>query len=261
MTTLGDAHELEATQINYLDGEIPQALKMLYAYHSDIREVTEEEVEMLASRQHLYKQHIPPTPHNLSALRHLPKAVLLRDPEDIVQAYGRAQARKLQDTFHEFAGYRGREAWITRAKELGLLDDLRWFYREWEKEAERHPETTRVVYFEDLVQRPRHVVNEVEEMLGLPLSQDVELAKERYSGRSPVYYMLRSLRISLFRIKQRIPLVRRLSFSEWRSERRRRQVRGLAAARRGVPRHRQPEAEPRSHSTKANTRPPFTRLP
>lgn len=213
MATLGEAHGIEATQVNHLAGAPPEELKILASYHSDIREVTDDEVAMLESDRHVYKQHIPPTDHNLDALRHLPKAVLLRDPEDIVQAYGRAQARKLQNEFPEFAGYEGREAWLARAEEVGLLDDLRWFHDRWAEEAERFPETTKVIHFADLIERPRHVVNEVETILGLPLSQEVELAKERYSGRPPVYYKLRNLRIALFRIKQKIPILRWFSLT------------------------------------------------
>lgn len=206
LDTLGKLHSLEAKQILLRDQPAPENLRLLHCYHSDMREITADHAALFAHGQKLFKQHIPPSPGNIGLLTGTKKVVLLRHPEQIIEAYCRAEAKGLHQPRVEFSDCKTPEEWKAKAAENGLLGDLQWFHDQWTAEAAAHPEEILTLGFEELVENSEESLNRVEAHFGLPVSERVKLSKVRYSGNSRFY--IQSVK-ALKKLKK-IPVLRRI---------------------------------------------------
>lgn len=182
MDTLGKLHDLPARQVFFRDHPMPAGMSLLPKYHSDIREFTPNEIQRFMDSSAVYKQHIPPTANNLSLLKGHKKVVLLRPPMEIVEAYWRAEKKRLHEPRAEFEGAGTIEAWNARAGENGLLSDLALFHDGWTREAQSETECVLTVAYAELIGDAASVINRVERFFGLPETNGtIELSKKRYS--------------------------------------------------------------------------------
>lgn len=188
MVTLGKLHNLRSQQVFFPENAIPSNLRLLHKYHSDIREICESQVCQFSTSRQYYKQHVPPTDHNLRLLFKIKKVILLREPEDIIEAYYRAEMTGVHETRKEFSSGKTIADWHDIAKRKGLLGDLRWFYDTWTDEGIRHTDANLIVHYEDLVHNATKIVNDIEQHFGLPRTGVVNLSKQLYS-RYPLYLM------------------------------------------------------------------------
>lgn len=193
MVTLGRAHGLAVEQLFFPHLPPPSRTRVLHRYHSDVRELEKEVVHAFSTGDRIFKQHIPPTRDNLRLLRPIRKVILLRPPEEIVQAYFRAERRGLHRPREEFRGCDTADDWVLRAGEIGLLDDLSWFQGGWREEGKAHPEQCLTIGFRELTRDTTRTVNAVESFLGLSTSDAVSLSRERYSRESPARRRMRHL--------------------------------------------------------------------
>lgn len=176
LKTLAEAHNFESHQLIFKDFERPADYEILPRYHSDFRELRDDIVFQF-KEDVLFKQHIPPTQNNLNLLKGTKKVVLLRKPEEIIEAYYRATMKRIHEPRAEFEEVKSLDEWKERAKKIGLEQDLNRFYNTWLEQ-----EDTLVVYYDEVVSNVSSVINQIEEYFGLPHTKnEVILAKERYS--------------------------------------------------------------------------------
>lgn len=75
---------------------------------------------------------------------------------------------------------------LDASKKIGLLNDLEMFYSKWESTNDED-KNLKIIYYKDLINEPKEVINEVEEFFEIELSNDdITLLKERYSRRNKV---------------------------------------------------------------------------
>ncbi len=195
MTTMSRLHRIPAMQMDLRERPCPLEVRVLHRHHADICDIAPQQAEAFGASDRIFKQHTPPTEHNLRLLESVRKAILLRKPQEIVEAYYRAGRKKLMTSRSGLSGCHTIEAWNEIARENGMLNDLEWFYREWLTEARRDPETNLVVEYRDLVQQPRAIINLIEKHFGLPLSSTVVLSKKRYSRHPFYFYILPAIKM------------------------------------------------------------------
>ncbi len=66
MVTLGELHKISSTQdFSIKSNELPKGSNIIHTVHSDIREITQENVNKFNQRNMFYKQHIFPSDNNL----------------------------------------------------------------------------------------------------------------------------------------------------------------------------------------------------
>jgi hypothetical protein len=183
VTTLGQVYERPATQDFFNDQTLPEGYPILCGYHSDMRLITDEQVRRWMGTDAFYKQHIAPTPENLEKLRGTKIVLLLRDAEEIVLAYRRAEQARLHPERSEFAGCATEQEWLDQAVRCGLRHELQRWARAWLDD----PGPKLVIQQRELVADPDKAVAAIADFWGLPRPpKSVDLAYVRYSrGRPP----------------------------------------------------------------------------
>jgi len=179
--TLLKYYHLDGEQsAEFKQNQSPENCQALHNYHSDVRELVASDVTQFESQKHLFKQHIYPSAGNLTALKGLKKVVLLRNPDDIIQAYKRGVQSNVHKEMKGFEGINSDEEWSERAKQIGLVNDLKFFYSEWSNTQDPN---TLIVHYEDLMTNPTEEFKKIESFWGLnPCSEQITLVKARYSG-------------------------------------------------------------------------------
>ena len=207
MDTLGRLHKLPATQTSYRNKHYPvprELSPLLTDYHSDLREFAVEDIEQFTAPDAFHKQHVPPTRHNLELLRTKKKVVLLRNPEDIIEAYARATRVGIAKPIGGLSRASSAKKRKALADTLGITADLYFFYDGWVRERQEKPAYTHIVFYGDLMQNPKRVVNMVEAFFGLPLSPSVKLSKKRYSRYPTVRYGWQRVTKRVSRLSKRV---------------------------------------------------------
>jgi hypothetical protein len=178
MSTLGEIHGLDFAQVELRQLSRAPGMKHLHIHHPDIVELDLETANEFSDPTKVYKQHIPPTKNNIDILGRQPIVVLLRDPDDVLDAYHRA-FRSYAMSSNGVDRRLSRQGWRQHAESVGLADDIRLFHHGWT--AADHEDLI-VVGFDDLVADPKNVLNAVERHFGLPETvTDIELRKDRYT--------------------------------------------------------------------------------
>ena len=182
METLGKLHKLPYRQLSLKELELPKETRLIQRFHSDIRELQSSQVKCFDSSGSIYKQHIPPTKNNIALLKSVKKVVLLRDPCEIINAYFRAEKKKLHRPLSGFKSSMSLSEWQSQASQNGLLEDLIWFNKKWREEAANNDENTLIISYADLVSNPLNTINIVEGFYEVKKSRNVKLSKRRYSN-------------------------------------------------------------------------------
>lgn len=186
LATLGRLHSIPAQQIDLQMDRSLDDYKVLSEIHFDQGQLNRQLVRRFTAKNKFFKQHILPTENNRHLLQGRPKVVLLREPEHILLSYRRTVKAGMRSkdpnksTGHVrqlMAGCHTNADWLERAREIGLVDELTRFYEGWAGNDDEQL----VIHFDDLVQRPGAIVNEIEDYFGLPRSSNVTLSKERYT--------------------------------------------------------------------------------
>ena len=195
MKTVSNLHNMPSYQLSWKNFRYPEWTKLIHHYHSDIRELSEDITQEFRDMKKIYKQHIPPTKNHLKLLRDIKKVILLREPEEIIAAYYRANRKKLHKPRPEFQDCKSIEDWKKRARQNGLLEDLNWFYSQWFEESCNYPDNNILISYHELINYPKQTINKIEYFYNLPISKNVNLEKARYSRfRFPVFSKLKELR-------------------------------------------------------------------
>jgi hypothetical protein len=216
-------------------GDVPEYGSMA-RFHREVQEIRPEILETVQRGDALHKYHFPPTQRNQDLLSSVKKVILLRDPVEVVQAYWRGDrsgSHPVRDL--RFVDCWSERSWIARAEKVGLTDEMRRFSAGWEA----HEGDKLIIHYEDLVRQPKETINKVERYFSLPVSPEVELARERYSRRPErerrwlvsLGRVVRRIRVALKEISRL--LLARLGF--WALIRARRARRRESSARSAAP--------------------------
>jgi hypothetical protein len=184
VATLGESHGLPVASQQLRD-EILLRRRIAPGYwhaaqfhRRDFVEIDDRIASLIAGPDLLAKFHFPPTPTNQAVLREVKKVILLRDPTEVVSAYRRGEETGSWPTkSYEFAFCFSEDGWQRRARETGLIDELRRFAEGWRE----HDGEKLVIESAELVADPRGALARVEAYFGLPISGSVELRQERFS--------------------------------------------------------------------------------
>jgi len=182
MDTLGKVCKMPAQQLFKKELSKPKELPILSNLHSDMREYSSKEIDIFTQNNKIYKQHIPPTENNLLLLRDKKKVILLRNCDEIISAYWRAENSGIHSNFKKIHNLEvsSKEEWIKASRKAGLYDDLKFFYKGWLKES--NSKNCLTVSYNELIQNPKKVINEIEFFFDLPITNhSIELSKKRYS--------------------------------------------------------------------------------
>jgi len=181
LETFSVLHGLPSSQIDLKHLPIPKNFSSLGRIHQDVVNLDKATYSKLIQPDYLYKQHIPPTTNNIGLLKNQKKVILIRrNLKDIVLAYRRAVQKKIHRHFKDFLGCKSESDWFRRAQEVGLLNELNTFREGWLEEG-RKSENTHIVFYSELINNPKEVLNSIEMFLGFPVSDKVALSKRRYS--------------------------------------------------------------------------------
>lgn len=201
LDTLAKMYGFEAEQVILQGLKAPSDLNLLHKYHSDIREYSDRDMDEFCKESKFYKQHIPPTENNKRLLKGFKKVILLRDPKEIIEAYWRAERKKIHKKRTEFNGVDSVEGWINRAEEIGLLEDLNFFYDGWNAEED---ESTIKISYNDITQNTAETIQYIEMFFGLKkVSNYTELSKKRYSRNNKICDIKEKLVLILNKFKRR----------------------------------------------------------
>lgn len=180
LKTLGKIHKLETTQSNeFKENPVPESTEILHKYHTDVREVSQENVLDFQSKSIIYKQHIYPSKNNLAQLASTKKIILLRNTKDVILAYKRGIEKKVHNKVEGFSENMEEDEWLECAKGIGLSSDLNSFYTIWKNIDD---ELTLVVHYEELIKNTSKEINRIENFLGLKRTKKkIKLSKKRYT--------------------------------------------------------------------------------
>ena len=153
--------------------------RQLERFHRhEVAELSEEVVAAVTRKTSLAKLHFPPTRNNQALLASSPKVILLRDPEEVVHAYQRGdETGEFKLRHPRFCFCFSQAAWMHRARELGVLDELRRFVDGWRA----HAGDKLLVESRELIERPAEALARIEDYLGLTHSGAPELARVRFT--------------------------------------------------------------------------------
>ena len=169
MVTLGKLHNLEATQdFSFRFNRSPELSNKIHQVHSDIRELTKNEIEKFSRRDRFYKQHVFPSPKNLSLLDDIKKVILLRDPEEILFSYRRGQQQNHNSLPDGYAENISKKELLHKAKKDGFYKDITYFRETWMEKAKA--DTTLFIEYKDYIQNPQKTINEIEHFFELPIT-------------------------------------------------------------------------------------------
>ncbi|MEA3497054.1 MAG: sulfotransferase domain-containing protein [Bacteroidota bacterium] len=182
MKTIGKLHFIEAMQLFALDLPVPNNLKILQEFHTDIKELDDKHAKIFSNETKIFKQHLPPTVNNIERLKSTKKVVLLREPDEIIQSYKRSFNKNLSSGLKRFEGVETDDEWIKEASKSGLKEDLDFFYNKWKSEEGKN---TMIIYYKDLMSDAKKVINQIESFFDIPLTKKkFSLSKVRYSQTS-----------------------------------------------------------------------------
>jgi len=186
MLTLSKYHKIEAEQdFDFAENDIPEGCKVLHRLHSDIRELTGNDLARLSDTSKINKQHIYPSSNNIQFFVDIKKVVLLRSPDEIVLAYRRGAMKEVHSLVPGYNTNMSEEEWLRKSEADGLYSDLTFFYTEWKKRA--NPENTLFIDYQDYVSSPQIVINNIEHFYGLSSTKKkIKTLKSRYSRRGPL---------------------------------------------------------------------------
>lgn len=190
MMTLSKLHDLKAEQEwIHKKSPFPAEANHLHKVHVDVRNLNQKVFDKFCGTSQFYKQHIFPSAENLSRLENKRIVVLLRPTDEILEAYHRGAQKKVHKLIPGFSHDMSLEAWMKRADELGLKQDLEMFNRVWRsKEGE---ENVLIIEYGELTNSPTQVIRRIEQFWGLKSNEKkVTLAKERYSRYGPVSHKI-----------------------------------------------------------------------
>jgi hypothetical protein len=151
----------------------PPEFPVLREIHSDVANYEPSFLDQWTDADVFFKQHVVPSPHNLSLLQEKRYVILRRDPEASYQAY----LRSLQFM----------DGFCARYTRFRLLEDRSQSVRkELETFHERYqdpPGETLALTYENVTKRPARTVSCVLDFFGVSYAEgeDVELARRRYS--------------------------------------------------------------------------------
>jgi hypothetical protein len=191
LKTISNLHNIEGHQLLFKDRVIPDEYPHMGKFHSDLRELKLTDLSTFFDNNRIYKQHIPPTKNNLNLLKNNKKVILLREPNDVVLAYYRADKKLLHEKRQEFKNDHSPEEWLLTATKIGLLRELNDFYDKWIKiDSDKL-----LIKYEDLLFDPQQVINSIESYFELKRTDHkIILAKERYSRDNWLYTMPRVIK-------------------------------------------------------------------
>lgn len=150
-------------------------------HRRELIELDDEVVRAVAAPGLLAKFHFPPTRNNQARLAGVPKLVLLREPEEVVAAYRRGdETRAFPLKSPEFCYCLTERGWQARARETGLLDQLRAFADGWRA----HRGDMLLIEYRDLARDALGAIARAEKYLGLPQSGADSLREEKFSRAS-----------------------------------------------------------------------------
>lgn len=203
MITIGKLHDINAKQeMNFSTQPYPDECKILFKYHSDIRELSPETVELFKQNNSLYKQHIFPSINNIDLLKNEKKIILLRKPKDILLAYRRGSHKKVHTLLDGFSLQFNEKEWINKSTECGLLNDLEYFHNKWVKESQN--KNTMTIEYVDLIENTKETINKIEDFFSLPITKSkITLERSRYTRRNPIHNFIYN---STQKIKKNIAL-------------------------------------------------------
>jgi len=204
--TLGKMYQKPAKQLEFPDHQPCPESYLLHHFHPDIVDITKEDMRNFSSAGHFYKQHILPTAHNLQLLRHLPKVILLRQPEEVVLAYRRAELKGHHQPKPAFSDCKTDNEWLEAAATNGLLDDLRYYYDGWSNQ-----EYALYLSYKDVVQHTSVSIKKIESYWKLPTyTGQISLSKKRYTRYSSTGAVAFRLKNYLRRMAERAGLARKM---------------------------------------------------
>ncbi len=188
VATLAALHGLRITSELIRGGKmrhcpVADGYRQLERFHRrEVAEIDDAVVEAVARRGELAKLHLPPTPNNQRRLARTPKLILLRPAAEVVPAYQRGTEAGVFKLHHpSFCFCLSEAAWLDRARETGLLQELEDFVAGWRA----HAGDKLLVESAELLRDPGAELARIERYFGLPASGASELARARYTRSRP----------------------------------------------------------------------------
>lgn len=175
--TLANSHKLKLFEgfTHYKEKEEGNIVELR---HGSMKDVKEEGIKNFPNKEKIYHEHIFPTQKNIDMLKKQKKVILLREPEEILRSWWRAEKSGTHPKHPMLKDCKTEGEYVRKAKKLGALKILQDFKEGWEK-AKRKNDL--IIYYKELKEKPKEMINKIERHWDLPESQNVELLKMRYN--------------------------------------------------------------------------------
>lgn len=175
--------------------------------HGSMKDVEKEDVEKFKDNDIIYHEHIFPTKNNIKNLENQKKVILLREPEEILHSWWRAEQSGTHQKHPMLKDCKTKEDYIRKAEKLGALKILQDFKNGWEKAKNKKD---LIIYYEDIKNSPKEVINKIEKHFGLHESKNPELLKMRYNKGSKLRKIAKKIYNQLHKIGFLVKIKRKL---------------------------------------------------
>jgi len=166
MTYISRQHKIPAKQMNLkgLGLKVPEEYKYMGMLHCCCVNLTEEIMNKLVNDKVFYRQHIPPTEHNLKLIKkYLDKIlILLRNPIEVLFAYHRGRKKGFHPDCESFYN----EQFFYEIKKFCFIYS-----------------THLMIPARNIIYYPlnKEDINYVEKFYGFPITKNPILPKEKYT--------------------------------------------------------------------------------
>jgi hypothetical protein len=147
-------------------------------HRGDNFELTPDTLEAFLAVRGVKKHHIRPTAANRELLRRTRKIVLLRPPEEVIDAYWRGfESGVWPHAFTVMGQGRTIEAWREAAQQMGLVDEITRFNDGWVRDAGE----ALTLDYETVVSQSDRAVRMALDYFGHRTATVVPLAREKFT--------------------------------------------------------------------------------
>jgi hypothetical protein len=205
--TLAETHKLVLKSGITHYGKVGKSPNLVEYRHGSMRNIKKEDAEQFKKKNTIYHEHIFPTKKNIKLLKDQKKVILLRDPEEILHSWWRAEQSVIHPKLPMLKDCKTEEEYVKKAKKLGALKIFQDFKKGWE---ENKGKNDLIIYYKDLMDDPGGTINKIEKFFYFPESKKIKLLKEHYSRIGKLGKIAKKTYIRLQKIKPLVKLKRKL---------------------------------------------------
>jgi len=175
--------------------------------HGSMGNVKKGDIKKFKNEKIIYHEHLFPTKDNIKNLKNQKKVILLREPEEILHSWWRAEQSGIHSKHPMLKNCKTEKGYVEKAKKLGALKIFKDFKQGWEKAKTKDD---LIIYYKDLMKNPQQIINDVEKHFDLLQSENIKLLKIRYNRGNKLRKFFKKIYAKLSKINFLLKIKRKL---------------------------------------------------